>query len=83
VFGAVPAELFGGRRFGVIFGVLAAASNAGAATGPWATGLMFDASGNYAGAWHVAIAMCVISIAAMWLASPRKVRLVGGRIPKD
>jgi MFS family permease len=81
VFGAVPADIFAGRRYGVIFGVLAAAASAGAALGPWATGFLFDLSGNYDGAFNIAMAVCFISITAMWLAAPRKVRLVAGRIP--
>jgi len=82
VFGAVPADVFSGKRYGVIFGVLAASASAGAALGPWLTGLLFDSSGNYDGAFNIAIGVCLLSVATMWLASPRKVRLVAGRIPK-
>ncbi|NQV55617.1 MAG: MFS transporter [Rhodospirillales bacterium] len=80
VFGAVPAELFAGKRYGIIFGVIGAASGAGAALGPWATGFFFDIWNGYIEAFLVAMGMCVISIAAMWIAGPRKVRLVAGRI---
>ena len=55
----------------------------GAALGPWATGWLFDLRNNYDMAFNVAMGMCLISIAAMWLASPRKVRLVAGRVPKN
>lgn len=82
VFGAVPADVFSGKRYGVIFGVLAASASAGAAVGPWITGLMFDFSGNYDQAFGLAIVICLLSVVTMWLASPRKVRLVAGRIPK-
>ena len=80
VFGSVPAELFGGKRYGVIFGTLGAFAGIGAALGPWATGWFFDLQGNYDLAFNVAVVMCIISIAGMWLASPRKVRLVAGRV---
>jgi len=80
VFGAVPADVFAGKRYGVIFGVLAAAASAGAALGPWATGLLFDFNGDYELAFSIAMAVGGLSIVSMWLASPRKVRLVPGQI---
>ena len=83
VFGSVPADLFSGRRYGQIFGVLAAAAGGGAAAGPWLTGVMFDRSQSYDGAFGVAMVVALISIAAMWLAAPRKVRLVSGQIPPE
>jgi len=83
VFGSVPADLFAGRSYGRIFGVLAAAAGGGAAMGPWLTGVMFDHRQDYDAAFGVAIVVCLISITAMWLAAPRKVRLVAGRIPPD
>ena len=82
VFAATPADLFAGKRYGVIFGVLATAASAGAALGPWLTGLSFDIQGDYDRAFGLAMVVCLISIAAMWLAAPRKVRLVPGRVPK-
>lgn len=81
VFGAVPSELFAGKRYGSIFGILGGAAGLGAAFGPFATGLLHDTVGNYVQAFVVAIAVCGLSIIAMWLAGPRKVRLVPGRLP--
>ncbi|MDA0240261.1 MAG: MFS transporter, partial [Proteobacteria bacterium] len=80
VFGAVPSELFAGKRYGAIFGILGGAAGLGAAFGPFATGLLHDIVGNYVQAFVVAIAVCGLSIIAMWLAGPRKVRLVPGRL---
>ena len=79
VFAAVPAELFAGRNYGTIFGVLGIGSGFGAAFGPWATGFLFDIQGGYGQAFIIAIVMCAISIFAMWRAAPRHVRLVAGR----
>ena len=81
VFAATPADLFAGKQYGLIFGVMATAASAGAALGPWLTGLSFDIQGNYDRAFALAMVVCLISISAMWLAAPRKVRLVPGRIP--
>ena len=82
VFGAIPMELFQGARYGSIFAVLNLASNAGAGTGPWVAGLVYDRTGSYAPAFWLAIACAAVSVAAMWLAAPRKVRLVAGRVPR-
>jgi MFS family permease len=79
VIGAIPAEIFEGRHYGSIFGTLMLASIAGGAAGPWLTGALHDARGTYALAWWIAIGCCAVSIAAIWLAAPRRIRAVGGR----
>ncbi len=82
VFGAIPVELFQGARYGSIFAVLNLASNAGAGSGPWVAGWVHDRTGSYAPAFGLAIACAALSVAAMWLAAPRKVRLVAGRLSR-
>ena len=79
VFGAVPAELFAGKHYGRIFGILGGAASLGGALGPYATGVLHDVNGAYDQAFAIAIAVSALSIATMWLAGPRKVRLVAGR----
>jgi MFS family permease len=79
VFGAIPAELFQGRRFGTIFGTLNLFSNAGAGIGPWLTGALHDRTGSYAAAFWLGIGLPLTSAAAIWLAAPRKARVVAGR----
>ena len=56
VFGAIPMELFQGARYSSIFAVLNLASNAGAGTGPWVAGPVYDRTGSYAPAFWLAIA---------------------------
>jgi MFS family permease len=82
VYGAIPAELFQGQRFGTIFGTLSSASILGAASGPWVAGKVYDRVGSYAPAFWLAIALCLLSIACVWLAAPRKVRLVAGHVAR-
>ena len=82
VFGAIPAEIFQGRHYGTIFGTLNLGGNAGAACGPWLAGAIYDRTGSYTAAFWVAIAACLVSVAAIWLASPRRVRLVAGRVTR-
>ncbi len=79
VYGAIPAELFQGRRYGAIFGMFAAASGLGAGAGPWLTGVIHDVTGSYTAAFWLALAFSLVSIVSVWLAAPRKVRLVAGQ----
>jgi MFS family permease len=80
VYGAIPAEIFQGRSFGTIFGTISFGAGAGAAAGPWATGRILDATGSYEIGFALSIAVCLVSIGAIWLAAPRKVRAVAGRV---
>jgi len=80
VIGAIPAEIFEGRHYGTIFGTTMLASVAGGAAGPWVTGMLHDATGSYTLAFWIAIACSAFSALAIWLAAPRKVRAVAGRV---
>jgi MFS family permease len=82
VIGAIPAEIFQGRHYGTIFGTLMLAAIAGGAAGPWVTGALHDATGSYTLAYRIAIAGSVLSAVAIWLAAPRRVRAVAGRVPR-
>ena len=80
VYGAIPAEIFQGKHYGKVFGTLSLASSSGAALGPWVAGALYDRSGSYVMAFYLGIAASVISAVAMWLAAPRRVRAVAGRV---
>jgi MFS family permease len=82
VYPAIMAELFHSRRFGQVFGTYSAISGFGAAVGPWASGALFDWTGDYQLSWSVALACCGVSALGVWLAAPRKVRLVSGQAAK-
>lgn len=82
VFSAIPSELFQGRHFGSVFGTIGAVSVAGAGVGPWVAGVIYDRTGRYADAFWIAMACSVVSAVSVWLAAPRKVRLVAGRVPR-
>jgi len=82
VIGAIPAEIFQGRHYGTIFGTLMLASIAGGAAGPWLTGALHDATGSYTLAFWIAFGASLVSALAIWLAAPRKVRLVAGRVAR-
>jgi MFS family permease len=80
VIAAIPAEIFQGKHYGSIFGVLMLAAIAGGAAGPWLTGVTYDTTGSYTLAWWLAIACSSVAAASIWFAAPRKVRLVAGRV---
>lgn len=80
VFGAIPAEIFEGKHYGTIFGMLMLGAISGGAVGPWVTGLLFDQTGNYVVAFWIAIALGVFGAFAIWMSSPGKVRAVAGRM---
>jgi MFS family permease len=82
VMGAIVLEIFQGRRYATIFGTVMVALMAGSALGPWLTGAMHDAWGSYAQAFWIAAGLGGLSIAAVWLAAPRKVRVVAGRVER-
>ena len=80
VIGAIPNELFQGRHYGTIFGTIMLTAVVGGAVGPWLTGLLHDATGNYTAAFWLGFAASCVSASAIWLAAPRKVRVVAGRV---
>jgi MFS family permease len=82
VYGVIPAELFQGRRFGAIFGVVSVTSSLGAGAGPWVAGAIQDATGSYVPAFWLALGLSAVSIVSIWGAAPRKVRLVAGQVAR-
>jgi MFS family permease len=80
VMGPIVAEIFEGPHYGAIFGTITVALIGGGAAGPWIAGVIHDATGSYRLAFILAIACCFTSAAAIWLAAPRKVRHVPGRV---
>jgi MFS family permease len=79
VMGAIPAEIFDGRHYGSIFGMVMVAAILGGAAGPCITGVIYDVTGTYSMAFWVAAGCSLISILTIWAAAPGKVRAVPGR----
>lgn len=80
--GAIPAEIFEGRHFGSVFGMVMLSAILGGATGPWVAGVLHDHTGSYAAAFWISIGCSAVSAAAIWRAAPGKVRAVAGRVPR-
>ena len=82
VMGAIVAEIFQGRHFGAIFGTVMLSALAGGAAGPWVTGVLHDALGDYTLAFWVGVGVSAVSAFAVWRAAPRQVRAVAGKIAR-
>jgi cyanate permease len=52
----------------------------GGAVGPWAAGALHDVTGSYRLLFWMAIGCSLLSAVAIWMAAPRKVRAVAGRV---
>jgi len=65
---AMASERFGGRRFGVIYGVLNLGNGVAGAIGPWFGGVVHDVTGSYRLAFLAAIAFCGCGATCFWLA---------------
>jgi MFS family permease len=80
VMGPIVAEIFEGRHYG-FFGTATVALTGGGAAGPWIAGVVHDKTGSYRLAFLLTIGCCAVSAAGVWIAAPRKVRVVPGRVP--
>ena len=80
VIGPIVAEIFEGPQYGLIFGTINVSLIGGGAAGPWIAGLIHDTTDSYTLAFTLGIACCVTSAAAIWMAAPRNVRVVPGRV---
>lgn len=75
LFMAVAADLFKGRIFGFIYGIVEGGIGIGGALGAWVGGYIYDETQSYQWAFMLAISAAVISSFIVWFASPRKVRI--------
>ena len=80
VLGAIPVEIFEGRQYGTIYGTITLIALSGGAVAPWITGVLYDRTGSYDLAFAIGVAMSVYAAMAIWIAAPRKVRAVAGRM---
>ena len=79
LYGAIPAEIFSGQQFARIFAALSLIGNVGAGVGVLVLGVIDDRFGGYQPGWIICVIASIVSIGCIWMAAPRKVRLVAGR----
>ena len=65
---AMASDLFGGRRFGVIYGALSVGNGIGGAIGPWFGGVVHDVMGSYRVVFLTSVVFCAVGSACFWLA---------------
>ncbi len=71
---AIASQLFPGRRFGVIYGILSVGNGIGGGVAPWFGGFVYDLTGSYRIAFLIAVGFCGLGSACFWLARPRRPR---------
>jgi len=74
MFMSITGDLYKGRNFGLIYGMVEGTIGLGSAVGAWVAGYIFDQTQNYFWAFVLAILLNLISILLVWLAAPRKFR---------
>jgi MFS family permease len=69
---AMASQLFSGRRFGAIYGILSVGNGIGGGVAPWFGGFVHDLTGSYRVAFLIAVSFCALGAACFWLARPRR-----------
>jgi MFS family permease len=83
MFMVTAADLFKGRSFGLIYGMVEGAIGMGAALGTWIAGAIFDRTGSYAWAFGLALAAFLLSCLCMWAAAPRRLHPRGNDLKRQ
>lgn len=78
---ASAADLFQGKHFGAILGIMILGGFTGGAIGTWLGGYFFDLTHAYQVNFWVAGLAMVLSAALIWKARPSRVRLVTAQTP--
>jgi len=65
------ADIFHGRHFGAIAGLLLTGMGMGATIGPWLGGYIYDISGSYISAFVFCMVCFGVACLAFWIAAPR------------
>lgn len=68
---ALISDVFRGRHFGAIFGMLQLGNALGGALGPWLAGRVFDTTGSYRGALIGAVISASVATVALWISRLR------------
>ena len=69
---AAAADIFKGRHFGLIYGILQLGLGIGLFCGPILGGFIYDRSGSYNAAVVFCMAAVVVATLCIWAAAPRR-----------
>ena len=73
---AASADIFHGRHFGMVGGLLLGGMGVGSVLGPWLGGYLFDISGSYKFSFVFSMISLVFSSLFLWFSAPRKAVLI-------
>ncbi len=73
---AIAADIFQGKHFGAIYGILAFGIALGHIFGPWFGGYLFDLYHSYTIPFTVSLLGVLLGCICVWIAAPRKVRQI-------
>ena len=73
-FFAGAADIFHGRHYGSILGILLSGVGIGGFIGPWLGGYIHDISGSYYYAFVIGIISLCIACVVFWIAAPRNAK---------
>ncbi len=65
---AMTSDMYRGRHYGTIYGLIQLSNGLGAALGPWLGGALYDATGSYRLAFAVALGAAGCACLSLWLA---------------
>ena len=68
---AGAADMFHGRHYGTIGGMLLTGMGLGGAIGPWLGGYLYDTSGSYDSAFRLCMVCIALAAISFWVAAPR------------
>ena len=76
---AGAADIFHGRHFGAIAGILLTGMGIGGVIGPWLGGYIYDVTGSYTSAFSLCMAAFALACTAFWIAAPRNAAKLNAR----
>jgi len=76
---AGAADIFHGRHFGAIAGLLLTGMGIGGGIGPWLGGYIYDISGSYNSAFVLCMVCFGLACIAFWIAAPRNAASLPGK----
>jgi len=75
----IAADFFQGKAYGSIFGTLFMLNNVGGGFGAWFAGFIYDQMRSYVPVFIIMIICSFLASVTIWIAAPRKIRLVPGK----
>ncbi|MBI4334380.1 MAG: MFS transporter [Chloroflexi bacterium] len=73
------ADIFQGKNFGLIVGLVSMGFGIGGSVSPWLGGKIFDMWGTYLPAFYLVMVWLAVAAISIWMAAPRHIRPVPGK----